>query len=120
MNYNLRRFRDTKYFILAFYTHPHPIMSRNSKRPRLQTTVASDITPRRQFTHSSNTATRTRQIVTPVQLETTVQLIDMVSEPYDSDFPATVEQLELDLPAGIEVLTKRQRYVNSVCQWRIF
>lgn len=98
-----------------FRTQTHPIMSKKSKRPRLQTTVASDIiASTSQFTHSSNTATRTRQIVTTVGLESTksTTLFDskMDSDPF---IPVTVDQ---DLPAGVEVLTnlKAQRYVNSV------
>ena len=76
-------------------------MSKKSKRPRLQTTVASDIMS--QFTHSSNTATRTRQIVTTVGLESTKTMTLFDSE-MDSDpfIPVTVDQ---DLPAGVEVLT---------------
>jgi hypothetical protein len=92
-------------------------MTKKSKRPRLQTTVASDIVSRSQFTgtHSSNTATRTRQMVTTVDLEPTTTEMD--SEPFT--FPETVE---LDLPAGVEVLTnlKAQRYVNSVRMTRKF
>ena len=96
-------------------------MSKNSKRPRLQTTVEGDIAPRRHFTHSSHTATRTRQIVTTVKLEptkTATPLIEMDPEcltPISFDeCPVTAE---LDLPAGVEVLRKAQRYVNSV--WMI-
>jgi hypothetical protein len=83
--------------------------SKNSKRPRLQTTVASDITPKHQITHSSNTATRTRQIMTTNELDPTnitAPIIDFSLY----DFPATVE---LDVPAGVEIRTKAPRYINS-------
>ena len=105
----------THQVLTYFRTQTHSIMSKKSKRPRLQTTVASDIiASTSQFTHSSNTATRTRQSVTTVGLESTksTTLFDskMDSDPF---IPVTVDQ---DLPAGVEVLTnlKAQRYVNSV------
>ena len=94
-------------------------MSKNFKQPCLQTTVASDIAPRHQFTHSSNTSTHTRQIMTTIELEPTktmAPLIEIDSESFPPyEFPVTVE---LDLPAGIEVLTKAQCYVNLV--WIMF
>lgn len=93
---------------------------KNSKRPRLQTTRASDITHTQQFTHSSNTSTRTRQIVTSTEIvpsepiESSFQGMEMQSEVYDHFPPAQ----ESDHPAGIEVLPKARRYVNSV--WPFF
>lgn len=94
-------------------------MSGKSKRPRLQTTVASDIAPQAtssQFTHSSNTSTRTRQVVTSAQLEpskpiTTPSPSIDINPSFFEDLPVTGE---LDPPAGIELRTKAQRYVNSV------
>jgi hypothetical protein len=93
-------------------------MSKNSKRPRLQTTLASDIAPRHQFTHSSNTSTRTKQILTAAtldeseQINTTSPLIQMDSDSaWSNDLPNAGEA---ELPAGIEVVTKASRYVNSV------
>ena len=86
--------------------------SRNAKRPRLQTTRASDITHTHQFTHSSNTSTRTRQIVTSTEIlpsESTES--SLPSMEIQSDFPVLEEG---DHPAGLEVLTKARRYVNSV------
>jgi hypothetical protein len=96
-------------------------MPGKSKRPRLQTTAASDIASpaTHQFTHSSNSSTRTRQIVTSARLESSEPitspspLIEMNSPSFD-DIPVT-EASELDLPAGIELRTKARRYVNSVC-----
>jgi hypothetical protein len=89
---------------------------KNSKRPRLQTTRASDIAQNtHQFTHSSNTLTRTRQIVTSAEF--------VPSEPINSSPGMDMQSDELDLypvpdevehPAGIEVLTRAPRYVNSV------
>ena len=96
-------------------------MSKRSKRPRLQTTAASDITPRHNFTHSSSTSTRTRQIVTSATMEPTVteetNISLMNSEFFmptsfaSEDFPATVEH---EPPAGVEVVSKPHRYANSV------
>ena len=91
-------------------------MSKNSKRPRMQKTVQSDIAPLaiHQFTHSSNSSTRTRQIVTTARMEppdpmnSSSPLIEM--DPPD-EFPLSGE---VNPPAGVEVLTKAQRYVNSV------
>ena len=99
--------------------------TKNSKRPRLQTTVESDLTSSNQYIHSSHTSTRTRQLVTSAGL--------VLSEPTNQTIPTypTIESLpgieidsdlsdlnpvtnEQDLPAGIEVLPKRERYVNSV------
>jgi hypothetical protein len=98
-------------------------MSKNPKRPRLQKTVASDIAPKHQFTHSSHTSTRTRQIMTtgaslnqsePTQ--TTSSSFNMDSEsfipPLFDDFPGMIT--ELDPPAGVELRTKARRYGNSV------
>jgi hypothetical protein len=97
-------------------------MSKNpkkNKRPRLQTTAASDVGPTQQFTHSSNTSTRTRQIVTRADFlasETTNMTsprMEMDSDIFDQ-YPVTEE---VDHPAGVEVLTKAKRYVNSVWIW---
>ena len=89
-------------------------MSKNSKRWRLQTTVASDIAPTRQFTHSSNTATRTRQIVSTVELEPTKATTPLPVIEVDSKDSTAAVTVELNHPAGVEILTKPQRYVNSV------
>ena len=93
-------------------------MSKNSKRRRLQTTAASDIAPTRLFTHSSNTATRTRQIVSAVKSDPTNSMtpLPVMDSEVDSNnnLAGTVE---LDHPAGVEVLKKPQRYINSV--WKI-
>ena len=96
-------------------------MSKRAKRPRLQTTTASDITPRHNFTHSSNTSTRTRQIVTSATLEPPgpeeSDISPMNSDFFmpasfvSEDFPAPVEH---DPPAGMEVVRKPHRYANSV------
>ena len=96
-------------------------MSKRSKRPRLQTTAASYITPRHNFTHSSNTSTRTHQIVTSATMEPTVteetNISLMNSEFFmptsflSEDFPATVEH---EPPAGVEVVSKLHCYANSV------
>jgi hypothetical protein len=93
-------------------------MTGKSKRPRLQTTVASDIAPRatQQFTHSSNTSTRTRQIVVSAAIHTSED-IDTPSPLIAMEAPSLEDfhvSGEVDPPAGIEVLTKARRYVNSV------
>jgi len=101
---------------LTTFANLTPVMSKNSKRPRLQTTTASDIAPqatRHQFTHSSNTSTWTRQIVTtatwepsePTKMDSSLNEIDLDSfiPPAFDDFPVTGE---LEPPAGLEVLTK--------------
>jgi hypothetical protein len=87
-------------------------MSKKSKRPRLHKTVASDIAPRDHFTHTSNTPTRTRQITTsmltpsdPTQTTGTSTLFEMYPESSEA---------EVDPPAGVEILTKGRRYINSV------
>ena len=92
-------------------------MSKNSKRPRMQKTVASDIVPQassRNFIHSSNTSTRTHQVVTTVRLDpaepTPSPQIEMTPPPFE-DGPMSQE---LDPPAGVEVLKKPRRYLNSV------
>jgi hypothetical protein len=101
-------------------------MTGKSKRPRLQTTAASDLassaTPRHQFTHSSNTSTRTRQIVTsepsqPPNTSTPSEspLIEMTSPTLDDHISGS-GATELDAPAGIELRTKARRYINSVCR----
>ena len=100
-------------------------MTGKSKRPRLQTTAASDLasSASRLFTHSSNSATRTRQIVTSARVgsseisERSVSpspLIEMNSPTMFDVIPETFAS-ELDPPAGIELRTKARRYVNSVC-----
>lgn len=86
----------------------------------MQKTVASDIAPQattsHHFTHSSNTPTRTRHIVTTSHMEpsepmiTSSPLMRMDLSSID-DFPVSEEN---DPPAGVEVLTKPRRYVNSV------
>lgn len=84
----------------------------------MQKTVASDIAPRatNHFTHSSNTSTRTRQIVTETRIEasesmnTPSPLVEMDPHSFD-EFPISGE---LNPPAGVEVQTKARHYVNSV------
>ena len=93
-------------------------MSKNSKRPRLQKTVASDIAPRQQFAHSSNSSTRTRQIITTAILEPSIPSHSTSNSespfpPLFDDFPVATDT-ELEPPAGVEVLKKAQRYPNSV------
>ena len=118
--------RPSHIFQLLFYLalYSTPAMSKNSKRPRLQKTVASDIAPRDHFTHSSNTPTRTRQITTSMlapsnPTQTTSPMIEMDLESSTSnpasfdDFPGTASA-EIDPPASVEVLTKARRYINSV------
>jgi hypothetical protein len=101
-------------------------MSKNPKRARLQKTVASDIAPRECFTHSSHTPTRKRQITTSMlapshPTHTTSPLIEM---DLDSGNPAPFDNLsvtqEVDPPAGVEVLTKARRYINSVSKMLLF
>ena len=104
-------------FPISRQLNPTPDMSKNSKRPRLQKTVASDVVPSQQFTHSSNTSTRTRQILTTAKLDLseptkTSPLMEKDTDMFD-DMPDP-ETYELDHPAGLEVLTKARRYVNSV------
>lgn len=95
-------------------------MSGRTKRPRLQTTTASDIASQatRHFTHSSNTSTRTRQVLTSAPLEPTLTPLSLTedSEMYPlsyDDIPVTVTG-EFDHPAGVEIKSKARRYVNSV------
>ena len=94
-------------------------MSKNSKRQRIQKTAASDIAPndtRHQFTHSSNTPTHTCQVVTtsradPLEpIHSPSDVLEMDQALFD-DYPISQED---DPPAGVEVLTKGQRYLNSV------
>ena len=101
-------------------------MTGKSKRPRLQTTAASDLIaspPSRQFTHSSNSSTRTRQIVTTARVEsseiaepsyTTPSHLNEMNSPTTLDYIPDTDGMELDPPAGIELRTKARRYVNSV------
>lgn len=95
---------------------------KNFKRPRLQSTRASDITQTHHFTHSSNTSTRTRQIMTSAEFVPSEPTTSTTSSPPGMEMPSNVDDFfllpeEVDHPAGIEVLTKARRYVNSV--WTI-
>lgn len=101
-------------------------MTGKSKRPRLQTTAASDLIASpasRQFTHSSNSSTRTRHIVTSARVESS-EITEPLTSPsplIEMNSPTTYDVIpdtgssELDPPAGIELRTKARRYVNSVC-----
>jgi hypothetical protein len=105
----------------SFKLDPTPDMSKNSKRPRLQKTVASDIGPSQHFTHSSNTSTCTKQILTTAKMDLseptkTSPLIEKDTDMFD-DMPDPETSVP-DHPAGLEVLKKARRYVNSV--WVIF
>ena len=88
---------------------------KSSKRPRLQTTAASDITPStgNQFIHSSNTSTCTRQIVTTSNLTVPSSSVMDIDTNFPDLFPVT-NNSEQDHPAGIEIVKKPQRNVNSV------
>lgn len=89
---------------------------KNSKRPRLQTTRASDIAHTHQFTHSSNTSTRTRQIVTSAEIfpSEATNSSSAGMEMQSNELDLVPVPVEVEHPAGIEVITKPRRYVNSV------
>ena len=86
-------------------------MSGKSKCPGLQTTSTSDIAQQAtssQFIHSSNTSTRTRQIVTSAPLEPLESITTpLVFEELDtSSFEYLQVTGEDDPPAGVELWTK--------------